>query len=120
MKPAIAVAGALGGIALWAAPALWSAPTQDEPAAISIQSQPLYRGCNSIVVNAPLGSSWAEIVDHIADPSTVRGVWQFDNAAQRYHGVYFPGSNAPTDGAPTTASPIFGLFFCVSADGSVS
>lgn len=120
MKPAIAIAGAVGGVALWAAPAIWSAPVQDGPTAITIQPQPLYRGCNSIVVSAPPGTSWAEIVEHITEPATVRGVWQFDNAAQRYHGVYFPGSTAPTDGAPTSTAPIFGLFFCVSADGSVS
>ena len=120
MKPAIAIAGAIGGVALWAAPALWSAPLQDGPTAISIQPQPLYRGCNSIVVTAPLGTNWGSIVDHIADPASVRGVWQFDNAAQRYHGVYFPGSTAPTDGPPITNSAVFGLFFCVSTDGSVS
>src|SRR5581483_286957 len=81
MKPAIAIAGAIGGIALWAAPAIWSAPVQDEPSAVVIQPQPLYRGCNSIVVSAPPGTAWSDVVAHIADPATVRGVWQFDNAA---------------------------------------
>ncbi len=120
MKRSIAITGSLGGLALWAAPILWSAQAQQGPTAITIQPQPVYRGCNSIVVTAPPGTSWADIAAHFADPSTVRGVWQFDNAAQRYHGVYFPNSSAPTDGPSSSPSSVMGLFFCVSTDGDVS
>ncbi|HLZ70906.1 MAG TPA: hypothetical protein VKV26_13470 [Dehalococcoidia bacterium] len=120
MKRSVAISGALGGLVLWSAPILWSAPAQQGPTAITIEPQPVYRGCNSIVVTAPLGTSWKEIVERFADPSTVRGVWQFDNVAQRYHGVYFPSSTAPTDGPASSAASVMGLFFCVSADGSIS
>ncbi|HEY7295118.1 MAG TPA: hypothetical protein VH916_08750 [Dehalococcoidia bacterium] len=120
MKRAIAVAGVVGGLALCTVPALWPARAQQGPSAIMIEAQPIYRGCNSIVVTAPMNTAWSDIVARFADPGTVRGVWQFDNAAQRYHGVYFPNSSAPTDGPSSSTTGVMGLFVCVSADGSVS
>jgi hypothetical protein len=90
------------------------------PEAVTIAAQNVYRGCNSIVVQAPFGTPWPDIVAHFSDPSTVQGVWRYANGEQHYRAVYFPNPAAPVDGPETTDVPVQGLFFCVTEDGAVS
>ena len=92
---------------------------QTGPTTIVIAAQNVYRGCNSIVVQAPLGTPWPEIVARSSNPDDVEGVWQFDNGEQRYRGRYFKLTNAPIDEPTSTVAFVQGLFFCVDADGTV-
>jgi hypothetical protein len=95
-----------------------NAPLQS--GSITIMPQTLYRGCDDIVVFAPIGTPWSTILARVADPSFVVGIWKLDNAAQRYRSEYFPNSAAPTDGDKTTAESALALWFCVSAQSSIS
>lgn len=110
---AIAVCAAIAG----AAP---GAGAQTGPATIVIAAQNVYRGCNSIVVQAPLGTPWPEIVARFSDPEGVESVWQFDNAEQLYRGRYFKLPNAPIDEPTSTVAFVQGLFVCIAADGAVA
>ena len=92
---------------------------QTEPTAIEIEAQPLYQGCNSIVVHAPLGTVWPDIVAHFSDPAAVQAIWKFDNDEQRYLALYFPDPGALIDGKPSTTAFVLAMFVCISADGSV-
>jgi hypothetical protein len=87
---------------------------------IQIQSQTLYRGCNDIVVIAPVGTAWSAILGHVADPTVVAGIWKLDNAAQRYRAEYFSNSAAPLDGDAAVRDTRQGIWFCVSAQTSIS
>jgi hypothetical protein len=87
---------------------------------VQIQPQTLYRGCNDIVVIAPIGTDWSAVLAHVADPSVVAGIWKLDNAAQRYRAQYFSDSAAPLDGDATVSDTRQGIWFCVSAQTSIS
>jgi len=80
----------------------------------------LYTGCNTFVVRAPPGTSWRDIVARMATPNSVLGIWRYDNSSQRYEGVYFSNSEAPTNGATSTIAFTFAIWTCVNANGSVS
>ena len=111
-------AAALSLTTLGASQAHVNAPLQS--GSITIMPQTLYRGCDDIVVFAPIGTSWSALLARVADPSVVVGMWKLDNAAQRYRSEYFPNSAAPTDGDKATTEPAFGLWYCVSAQSSIS
>ena len=86
---------------------------------VQIEQQPVYQGCNDIVVHADVGTSWREVVAHFSDPASVYAVWHYVNDLQRYQGIYFADRGAPVDGGPTTTEPAFAVFACVSHDGTV-
>lgn len=96
--------------------------TAQQPPTITIINGPvrLTRGCNSFVVSAPPGTAWQAVVNRVSDPSSVAGMWRYDNPTQRYQGVYFSNTTAPTDGAPSTAAATFNIWACVSTGGSIS
>ncbi len=110
---AVAVAGLFAG-------SVRPVAAQTAPTAIVITAQPLYRGCNSFVVQAPASTAWRDIVGRVADPSTVIGAWRFDNPSQRYQAVYFKDPQAPLDGPAATVATRFSVWVCVSAAGSVA
>lgn len=93
-----------------------SQPVQDT---ITIEQQTLYRGCNDIVVIAPVGTAWSAILGHVQDQWLVLGLWKRDNAEQRYRSEYFSNDQAPLDGAPATTEQAEGLWFCVSAETAI-
>jgi hypothetical protein len=93
---------------------------QTPPPAIAIAAQPVYRGCNSIVVRAPVGTPWSAIVTRFSDPSAVLVLWRFDNPSQRYQGIYFKDANAPLDGPPSAIVTAFAVWACLSANGRVA
>lgn len=113
------VAAALGLAGLSIGEARVNAPLQSG-GSITIQPQTLYRGCDDIVVFAPIGTAWSTLLAQVADPTVVVGIWKLDNAAQRYRSEYFPNRAAPLDGDKATTEPAFGLWFCVSAQTSIS
>lgn len=92
---------------------------QSGPATIQIEAQPVYQGCNSIVVMAPFGTVWPDIIAHFSDPSTVSAIWKYNNDLQRYQALYFADPDALLDGLATTTAFVQSMFVCVSADGSV-
>ncbi len=96
-----------------------AARAQTPPTTIRIEAQPVYQGCNSIVVIAPLGTGWSDIVNHFSDPTTVSAIWKYNNDLQRYQALYFPEPTALTDGPVTTVAFVQGMFVCVTADGTV-
>jgi|GEM_PF-4255124 len=87
---------------------------------IFIQQQTLYRGCNDLVVTAPLHTPWTALLAHIADPSVVVGIWRLDNAAQRYRAQYFATSFAPVDGDPDIPESPIAVWICVNSATSIS
>ncbi len=111
----------VAGLLLGAAHTL-PAKAQQPPTSITVIGAPvsLYKGCNTFVVRAPLGTSWRDIVARLATPSSVVGMWRYDNPSQRYEGVYFSNSEAPTNGATSTIAFTFAIWTCVNTDGSVS
>jgi hypothetical protein len=88
--------------------------------AVQIDLQPVYQGCNDIVVRAVAGTPWSSVVDHFSDPVSVYAVWRFENQLHRYVGVYFSDPQAPTDGPAATDSHAFPIFACVGHDGIVT
>ncbi len=111
----------VAGLLLGAAHTL-PATAQQPPTSITIIGAPvsLYTGCNTFVVRAPPGTSWRDIVARMATPNSVLGIWRYDNSSQRYEGVYFSNSEAPTNGATSTIAFTFAIWTCVNANGSVS
>lgn len=109
------------GVLLCVASALPVA-AQQPPTTIAITSAPvtLYRGCDTFVVRAPVGTPWSAILARVADPTAVVGIWRYDNLLQRYLSAYFQNSGAPVDLPQGTGAPIFALWACVSADTSIS
>jgi hypothetical protein len=89
------------------------------PDGIVIRTQPVYAGCNVLVVMAPIGTHWTSVVGHFSDPSSVLAIWRFDNTTKRYHGIYFGDPAAPTDGQAANDVESFSVFACVTHDGSV-
>ena len=87
---------------------------------VQIEAQTLYRGCNDIVVIAPAGTAWSDILAHVADPTVVLAMWKLDNPAQRYRAEYFGNSDAPLDGDDTVSEERQGIWFCVSGQTSIS
>lgn len=76
--------------------------------------------CNNFVVSVPPGTTWRGFVAHVTDPSILVSIWKYDNASQRYFGVYFADANAPTDG-PMSTDPygsILPIWLCASSGGS--
>jgi len=112
------------GLAVAASGALPApARAQTGPGSIQIAAQgspDLYQGCNSVIVQAPVGTVWPDIVAHFSDPTAVRVLWQYNNGLRRYQAVYFADADAPIDGYPVSVLPVQALFACVSAAGSVS
>lgn len=87
---------------------------------IQIEAQTLYRGCDDIVVIAPVDTAWSDILGHVADPTVVAGIWKLDNAAQRYRAEYFSNGDAPLDGDASVSEMREGIWFCVSAQTTIS
>jgi hypothetical protein len=94
-------------------------PRQSDDGVV-IQQQTLYRGCNDIVVTAPVHTPWVALLNHIADTSAVVGMWRLDNAAQRYRAVYFASNVAPLDGDPDIPEPRIAVWICVNSTTSIS
>ncbi len=92
---------------------------QTAPTTIQIEAQPVYQGCNSIVVISPTGTVWQDIVNRFSDPTTVSAIWKYNNDLQRYQALYFADTDALTDGPATTTAYVLSMFVCISADGSV-
>ncbi len=115
-----ALAVTAAGLLLWTAGSM-PATAQQSPM-ITIIGGPvrLSRGCNTFVVSAPPGTAWRTIANRVSDPTSVTGMWRYDNPSQRYQGVYFSNTTAPTDGATTTVAATFNIWACVSTGGSVS
>ncbi|HZU77386.1 MAG TPA: hypothetical protein VFA70_11520 [Dehalococcoidia bacterium] len=110
------VAAIVGALAPGARMPILAAPAAGN---VTIQPQPVYQGCNDLVVHADVGTPWQDVLAHFSDPSSVFAVWQFNNLRQRYLGIYFADPSAPTDGPSAVDVPIFAIFACVSHDGSV-
>lgn len=107
-------------LALFAAALGTPARAQTPAAGITIRAQQVYRGCNDLVVQAPAGTSWTSIISHFSDPTTVLGMWRFDNPTQRYQALYFKNAAAPLDGPPSSTAPTFAIWACIGANGSIS
>ncbi len=85
----------------------------------SVRSVLLFRGCNQVVVNLPVGSPFAGLVNRVDDPNFVTSIWRFDNFTRSFRSGYFSEPGAPSD-LPLTLSSPEALFICVSAGTSWS
>jgi hypothetical protein len=99
--------------------------TPTPPTAITILTpdKRIFGGrCNTFTVQAPPTTAWREFAGHVSSTSQLLSIWKYDNASQRYFGVYFADANAPTDGPAMTGTYgyTFAIWVCTVGDGTIA
>ena len=65
--------------------------------ATSISPIVLSRGCNNVIITAPVGTPVANIAALVTPQNSVVSIWRFNNGTKLFNAGFFSDPNAPTD-----------------------
>jgi hypothetical protein len=83
----------------------------------SARLQPLPAGCNQVVLNVAVGTTFASVLGYITDPGQVISIWRVDSALKLLEVGFFQDAQAPVDNPVTLSSPEL-IFICVTGGTS--
>jgi hypothetical protein len=69
--------------------------------ATAISPVVLSRGCNNVIITAPVGTPVANIAALVSPQNAVVSIWRFNNGTKLFNAGFFSDPNAPTDFALT-------------------